>query len=653
MTPIGPGTLLAGRFVLEDLLDEFQSAKLWRATDRILARDVAVHVIPEDDPRAEALLTAARTSANVTDGHMLRVLDAATEDGVTYVVNEWGSGISLDRLLSDGPLSPRRAAWVAKEVAEAVTAAHGNGVAHGRLLPENVMVTEAGSVKLIGFVIDAVLRGRELVRVTGGDSLGEHEADVVNLAGLLYAGLVARWPGTEGSTLPDAPAEQGRPLRPRQVRAGVPRPLDAICERVLNPGAHGQVTPIETAHEVYAALCDYVGDPTAAPGGFGVAALDDDPAVTLAQEPMLATGEVDRADGGDDTATAGAPVGARVDEDDRDDVEPSPPVHDPQETQAGTPVFFDEDTGVGWMSGTERPADVPARAEESGDPDATQVSPPPPPPLPEPEPKPLFASEEPRRPHEPRHARREQADPPPRSIGAGNGPLPDSWGPDADDPPPVEQSGEWGTPSWESEPPGRNWLRLAGAVAGVLAIVVAIVFAFNLGRGSVPDTEEASQTTGASESPRAEPAPVPIASVSDFDPTGDGQENPETAQLAVDGRADTAWTTVTYFDPLPLQKEGVGLLVNLGEPVEVADVGLRLRGSPTSVELLVPREASNTAPTDLNGLRRVARVEDAGEDVRLDPEEPVTTEFLVIWLTDLPAVGGDFRGEVAEIVVRA
>ncbi len=188
---------------------------------------------------------------------------------------------------------------------------------------------------------------------------------------------------------------------------------------------------------------------------------------------------------------------------------------------------------------------------------------------------------------------------------------------------------------------------------GVLAIVVAIVFAFNLGRGSVPDTEEASQTTGASESPRAEPAPVPIASVSDFDPTGDGQENPETAQLAVDGRADTAWTTVTYFDPLPLQKEGVGLLVNLGEPVEVADVGLRLGGSPTSVELLVPREASNTAPTDLDGLRRVARVTDAGEEVRLDPEEPVTTEFLVVWLTDLPAVGGDFRGEVAEIVVRA
>ena len=87
----------------------------------------------------------------------------------------------------------------------------------------------------------------------------------MNLAGLLYAALVGRWPGTEGSAVPPAPAEHGRPLRPRQVRAGVPRPLDAICERVLNAGPHTRRVPIETAHEVYAALSDYIGDPAARP----------------------------------------------------------------------------------------------------------------------------------------------------------------------------------------------------------------------------------------------------------------------------------------------------------------------------------------------------------------------------------------------------
>jgi hypothetical protein len=81
-TPFGPGTVLAGRFTLDDLLDETGGARLWRATDRILARSVAVHVLPDTDPRAELLLAAARASALVSDGHLLRVLDAASTDGV-------------------------------------------------------------------------------------------------------------------------------------------------------------------------------------------------------------------------------------------------------------------------------------------------------------------------------------------------------------------------------------------------------------------------------------------------------------------------------------------------------------------------------------------------------------------------------------------
>ena len=291
-TSFGPGTMLAGRFILNDLLAETDGARFWRATDETLARSVAVHVIAESDPRAGSLLTAARTSALVSDGHLLRVLDAAAEDGVVYVVNEWGSGESLDRMLSEGPLPPRRAAWVVKEVAEAIATAHRNGIAHGRLLPENVMVTEAGSVKLIGFVVDAVLRshgGRDQRRVTGGDPMGAHESDVVNLAALLYAALVGRWPGTEGTVVPSAPSEHGRPLRPRQVRAGVPRALDAICERVLNAGPHSHAVPLETAHEVYAALSDYIGDPTGAPQYEPTTVLDTEDLAQVGRDLDVAT----------------------------------------------------------------------------------------------------------------------------------------------------------------------------------------------------------------------------------------------------------------------------------------------------------------------------------------------------------------------------
>ena len=84
---------------------------------------------------------------------------------------------------------------------------------------------------------------------------------MINLAGILYAALTGRWPGVARSAVPTAPRESRRPLRPRQVRAGVPRTLDAICERVLHKEASQHAMPIETAHEIAAALADYVGDP--------------------------------------------------------------------------------------------------------------------------------------------------------------------------------------------------------------------------------------------------------------------------------------------------------------------------------------------------------------------------------------------------------
>jgi len=155
-----PGALLGGRYRLDDLLDDIDGARFWRATDTVLARSVAVHALDESDPRVDAMLEGARVSATVTDPHLLRVLDADLRDGMAWVINEWGTGHSLDEMISGGRvLPPDRAAWLVREVAASIAVAHRQGIAHGRLVPENVMVTESGTVRLIGFAIDARLRG--------------------------------------------------------------------------------------------------------------------------------------------------------------------------------------------------------------------------------------------------------------------------------------------------------------------------------------------------------------------------------------------------------------------------------------------------------------------------------------------------------------
>src|SRR4029077_2582690 len=136
-----PGDVLADRYRLTDLLTESAGGRFWRAFDSVLQRDVAVHIIPCDDARAPLVRAAARTSATVLDRRMLRVLDIDEADDRCFVVNEWGNGTSLDILLADGePLAPPVAAWILAETADTLALAHEAKVAHGRLVPENILI---------------------------------------------------------------------------------------------------------------------------------------------------------------------------------------------------------------------------------------------------------------------------------------------------------------------------------------------------------------------------------------------------------------------------------------------------------------------------------------------------------------------------------
>jgi Protein kinase domain len=717
----GPGTVLAGRFALEDLLDESAGALFWRATDQVLARSVAVHVLPDTDPRAGALLDAARSSALVSDPHLLRVLDAAAADGVVYVVNEWGSGVSLDRLLADGALSPRRAAWVVLEVAQAISTAHRNGVAHGRLLPENVMISETGTVKLIGFVVDAVLRYADGQRlVTDGTSVSPHQSDVLNLAALLYAALVGRWPGTTGSTIPVAPTEHGRPLRPRRVRAGVPRPLDAICEQVLNAGAHPGAAPIDSALEIQAALSDFLGDPggssTWGPSGFERTAVlgrsdlpaeRDDGSPAGDREPTVASGTGEptvASDTGEPTVASDVGADAGV---------------DPEATQAGAPLFLD-DAGPATRAPGSGPGPAPMPTQRPLFADDTPGQPPPRRPSTDrtdasPRTDPLSRTGAPGRgssagrtrgagssgatspqariPHAPwagpgpapaeaavgstaTHATSEDGSVSggpragsiagrsstvgpssggQRSVGAGNGSVPPVWGPDADTPP-EDDGADPGLERRDEDLPGRSWLRLGIALAAVLVLVVAVVFAYNLSRGPAdePTTSTGARRPSASQRP-AGATRVSIAGVKDFDPEADPpEENPELAHFAIDGKPDTFWTTVTYRGKPELGglKSGVGLLVDLGRKTGVGEVRLTLGGSPTAVQILAAPDASS-APTTNQGLPVVAANPRAGTKVDLRLKKAVTTRWLVVWLTSLPSAPGGYQGRVAEISVRS
>ena len=137
--------------------------------------------------------------------------------------------------------------------------------------------------------------------------------------------------------------------------------------------------------------------------------------------------------------------------------------------------------------------------------------------------------------------------------------------------------------------------------------------------------------------------------VSSFDPEGDGQENPDAVNLAVDRDPSTAWTTATYrgspnFGGL---KSGVGLLIDLGQPTTVRVGELALTAPGSSVEL----RAGDTAPTQAADLPLVAQSDQAGAQVRWTLKTPVRARYWLIWFTSLPSASGGYRIGVAEVAL--
>ncbi len=615
---IRPGDVLAGRYRLVDLLSESGGGRFWRAHDRVLERHVALHVISETDERADGLIEAARRSATVPDRRTLRVLDAERVGGLCYVVNEWGIGTSLDVLVAtEGPLPPRRAAWLVAEVADSVARAHEAGVAHGRLVPENVMIDSSGAVRVIGLAVDAALHGLS----------ADRRDDLVDLVALLYCALTGRWAGRSASGVPAAPRDHGRVLRPRQVRAGVPRPLDSLCDQLLNPPlpvrGTDQGVP-DSAREIADLLAGFVGDPTGMAEQLAVVnghrapetvVLPPVPEIPAREEPgpRPAPGPASSGNDGndeDDEATLDPAPGPAAGRGPRPD--------DDLATQPGMPAF-DDDPDDAWYS-------------PSGE------SAPPPPPFEEPPARPLFAPTPP----EGTPARRPRHDSPAPRAADEYWPWTDTGRGTGTGLPAVPRS------DTDDEVPGRSWLRLAAAIGAALLLLVAVVVAINLGRGKTPLGSDPDDSPSPSTT-RAALRPVTGLAATDFDPQGgaDG-ENPETVGQIVDGDPETTWRTMTYrqqFGPGGL-KNGVGAVIDLGSVVDVARVDLRMVGGPTGVALYL----TDTAPGDVADLEPAATRTVDGS-ARIAFRDPVRGRYLTLWLTSLPQASDGFRGEVAEVTV--
>jgi hypothetical protein len=234
---------VGGRFRLDDRAGELSGASLWKGTDELLRRPVAVYLLPPSLPVAAGVVAAVRAAAGVSDPRLARVFDADFGTGRPYIVTEWAPGEHVDDLLIAGLLSPALSTAIIADAADALAVAHDAGLPHLCLVPRSLRWGASG-VKVTGLGIEAGLAG-----AGAGDPAA---ADTQALARILYALLTGYWPGEEATRLPPAPRHRGRLCAPRQVQAGIPGILSAITVRALQPepGDAGLGTPAHLAREL-------------------------------------------------------------------------------------------------------------------------------------------------------------------------------------------------------------------------------------------------------------------------------------------------------------------------------------------------------------------------------------------------------------------
>jgi serine/threonine protein kinase len=249
---------LSGRYELGDRLGSGGMSNVYRATDRILERTVAVKILAEhlsDDERFVARFRReALAVAKLIHPNIVQVYDTGIDEGRHYIVMEYVEGRSGAQILQkQGPLDPATAAEAGIQACAGLDYAHRRGIIHRDVKPGNLMVVGGPvgggpmTVKLTDF---GIARAIEQTRITQVGSVvgtaaylapeqvrGEEATpatDVYALGVVLYQFLTGRLP-YEGSSLAELAVRQQneRPLPPSTYNDEVPETLGGAVLRAL------------------------------------------------------------------------------------------------------------------------------------------------------------------------------------------------------------------------------------------------------------------------------------------------------------------------------------------------------------------------------------------------------------------------------------
>ncbi|QDY11367.1 serine/threonine protein kinase [Micromonospora sp. HM134] len=246
---LSPGVQLGNRYRLDERIASGGMGDVWRGTDQVLGRTVAVKsLLPAllDEPGfAERFRGEARTMATINHPGVVDVYDFGSDQQIAFLVMEYVEGDALSATLSRvGRLTPARTMALLAQAADALHAAHEKGIVHRDVKPGNLLVRPNGTLVLTDF---GIARSELVGQLTAaGSVLGTASyispeqatgavatpaSDVYALGVVAYQCLAGRRP-FEGDNPLEIAMKHVRDT-PRPLPGDIPPPVKAIVERAM------------------------------------------------------------------------------------------------------------------------------------------------------------------------------------------------------------------------------------------------------------------------------------------------------------------------------------------------------------------------------------------------------------------------------------
>ena len=270
------GTLIGGRFRLEEKVGSGGMSSVYRAFDPTLERHVAIKLmhrdISNDADQLERFRREARAVAQLNHPHVVTVIDAGEDDGNPYIVFEYVEGETLkDRIRRLGRLPVAEAVAYAVEIGRALECAHSHMLVHRDVKPQNVLIDPDGRAKVTDFGIARSLEAQGLTatgRVLGTtdyvspeQALGHEvtaQSDIYSLGIVLYEMLTGEAPFKADTQVAVAMKHVREPLPDVQRRRPeISAALAAVVERATAKETSNRYATIEEmVHDLEEVLGD-------------------------------------------------------------------------------------------------------------------------------------------------------------------------------------------------------------------------------------------------------------------------------------------------------------------------------------------------------------------------------------------------------------